>query len=216
MSEKCANIFCINYSLEYLRDLMQGLDGLPTMNTHEEYLTLREKTVTDPPISASALNILSPFFRMLDTSKVKIVKTSKAALLTSEFWVWGEAFMKAADISRSFSMTCFTIDHKEYGFFMLNLIEKGEIITRHAFGSELSQYGFQKSTIDFGLFSRITGIDSSELEHAFAKNDKEKIVKNLTDIVGLNCTIAFDDLQDFLISETPLVLNKSCELYVIK
>jgi len=80
----------------------------------------------------------------------------------------------------------------------------------------LSQYGFEKSSIDFGLFSKITGADSSKLEEAFAENDKEKIIDNLTALVGIDCTIAFDDLQDLIGTKAPQKSTKRCELYVIE
>jgi len=216
MSEKCANIFCLKNSLEDCKKFMKELEGLPTRDMQKEFLALRGTMTDEPPVSARALSVIAPFLKMFNNTKMIMVKTDKAILLTSEFWVWGEAYVKAIEISKKLLINCFTIDYKEYGVFVLHLIENGNIISKHAFGNELDQYGFEKSSINFEAFSSATGNDSSELESAFTENDKAKIIDNLTSLVGIECTMAFDDLQDLLATKAPQKSNKKCELYVIE
>ena len=215
MSEKCANIFRPNSSLEDCKKFMKELDALPTKDIKTEFLSLRGAMANAPPVTSKTLHILEPFFKLLANIKIKMVLKSNVLLLTSELWEWGEAYMNALDISKKLSIECLTIDNQEYGGFVLHLIRKGEVISKHICDVGLNFYGFEDSSIDFKVFRKAIGQDSPELETAFAEKNKTQIKSGLSGLLGIDCTITVDDLGELLADQTPKMSNKRCDFYMI-
>ena len=216
MSDSCANIFCANVSVEECKPFMAELADVPTRDIMKEFLTMRGKMGNATPLSPKFTSILEPLLKSVSGAKIKMVKTNKSLLFTNENWVWGEAFEKAIEISRELSISCFSIDYKEYGPFMVSLIENGEVVSKFSLVEESNDYGFKKSSIDFNAFVRITGCDLAELGDAFAEEDKETIIDGLSELVGIDCLITFDELHEEVFAlQSPIKSNKRCELYVI-
>ena len=213
MSEVSANIFCLTQSLEDCEQIIKNLDYIQTRDIKKDFFALRNTMPNMPPVDSKTMNLIEPIFNIYKDAKLQAVYTGKSLLITCEIWGWGDAYHNASAISQKLSTCCISIDHKEYGGFLIHLFSDGEVITRYISGKGLDDYGYEESAIDFNLYTQITGDQSIDLKNAFLRNEKDQIIFAISDFVGIDCIISFDELNELLISQNHIESSSRYNLY---